>query len=76
MLSTFLEAWRLTEKTEYNLNFPFNFFFFLGLHLQCMEVPKLVVKSELQLPAYTTATAKPDLSRICNLHHNARSLTH
>ena len=36
------------------------FFFFLGLHLQHMEVPRLQVKSELQLPAYTRATATPD----------------
>ena len=33
-----------------------------------MEVPRLGVKSELQLPAYTTATAKQDLSRICYPH--------
>ena len=33
-----------------------------------MEIPKLGVKSELQLPAYTTAM--PDLSRICYLHHS------
>jgi len=26
-----------------------------------MEVPKLVVELKLQLPAYTTATAMPDL---------------
>ena len=39
----------------------FSFFFsfcFLGLHLQHMDVSRLGVKSELQLPAYTTATAK------------------
>ena len=36
-----------------------------------MEVPRLGVKSELQLPAYTTATATRDPSRICNLHHNS-----
>ena len=34
--------------------------FFLGLHLWHMEVPRLGVESELQLPAYTTATAMPD----------------
>ena len=47
--------------------FKFNFFFFLGLHHQ---VASLGVKSELQLPAYTTATATAtaDLSCICNLH--------
>ena len=33
---------------------------FLGLHLRHTEVPRLGVKSELQLPAYTTATATPD----------------
>jgi len=36
-----------------------------------MEVSRLEVKMELQLPAYTTATATPDLSRICNLHHSS-----
>ena len=37
-----------------------------------MEVPRLGVKSELQLLAYTTATAMPDQSLICNLHHSSR----
>ena len=32
-----------------------------------MGAPRLGVKSEVQLPAYTTATAMPDLSRICIL---------
>ena len=32
-----------------------------------MEVPRLGVESELQLPATATATATPDLSHICNL---------
>ena len=36
-----------------------------------MEVPRLGVKLELQLPAYTTATAMRDLSRICNLYHGS-----
>ena len=35
----------------------FSLFFFLGRHLQHMEVPRLGVKSELQLPAYAAATA-------------------
>ena len=34
-----------------------------------MEVPRLGVKSDLQLPAYTTATAMPDLS-ITTAHGN------
>ena len=33
-----------------------------------MEVPRLVVESEMQLPAYATAIATPDLSCICDLH--------
>ena len=36
-----------------------------------MKVPRLGIKSELQLPAYTTATATPDLS--CT-HKRCRSL--
>ena len=36
--------------------FLFLFFVFLGLHSQPMEVPRLEVESELQLPAYTAAT--------------------
>ena len=40
--------------------FFFFLFFFLGPHLWHMEVPRLRVKSELQLPAYTTATEMPD----------------
>ena len=37
-----------------------------------MEVPRLGVKLELQLPAYTIATATWDLSRVCDLHHISR----
>ena len=37
-----------------------------------MEVPRLGVELELQqLPSYTTATATPDLSCICDLHHSS-----
>ena len=36
------------------------FFVFLGPHLQQMEVPRLGIESELQLLAYTTATAMQD----------------
>ena len=35
-----------------------------------MVVPRLGVELELQLPAYATATATPDLSCVCNLHHS------
>ena len=33
-----------------------------------MEVPRVGVGSEVQLPAYAIATATPDPSHICNLH--------
>ena len=36
-----------------------------------MEVPRLGVESELQLLAYTTATATWDLSHVCDLHHSS-----
>ena len=39
--------------------------------MQHMEVPRLGVKSELQLPAHTTATAMLDLSCVCHLHHSS-----
>ena len=42
---------------------------FIGPHLQHIDVPRLGVKTELQLPAY--ATAMQDLSCICSLHHSS-----
>ena len=50
----------------------FSFFFFLGLHQQHMEVPRLGVESELQLSAYATATL--DLT-YATTHGSTRSLT-
>ena len=47
------------------------YLFFLGPHPWHVEVPRLGVESELQLPSYTTATATLDLSRVCNLHHSS-----
>ena len=47
---------------------PFFFFFFFLGH---MEVPRLEAESELQLPAYTTATAIRDSSQFLNLHHSS-----
>ena len=35
-----------------------------------MQVPGLRVETELQLPAYTTATTTSDLRHICNLSHS------
>ena len=56
---------------EYNVVFwggLFVYFCFLGPHLQHMEVPRLGVELELQLLAYTTATATLDLRCVCDLH--------
>ena len=46
-------------------------FFFLGLYRWHMEVPRQGAESKLQLPAYTTATATWDPSRIFDLHHSS-----
>ena len=48
----------------------FCLFSFLGPHLQHMEILRFGVELELQLLAYTTATALQDLSGICNLDHS------
>ena len=45
---------------------------FLGPHLWHMEVPRLGIKLELQLLAYTTAIATQDPSRVCDLHHSSQ----
>ena len=51
-----------------------NFFFcFLkGPYLQHMELPRLGVKLEVQLLAYTTATTMQDQSFVYDLHHSSR----
>ena len=46
--------------TFFSFSFFF-FYFFLRLHPRHMEVPRPGVKLELQLQAYTTAMALPDL---------------
>uniref|UniRef100_A0A8D1UMM7 Snurportin-1 n=1 Tax=Sus scrofa TaxID=9823 RepID=A0A8D1UMM7_PIG len=52
--------------------FFFLLFCFLGPRPRHMEVPRLRVQWELQLPAYTTATAVPDPSHVFDLHHSSR----
>ena len=37
-----------------------------------MEVPRLGVELELELPAYTTATAMQDPNCVFDLHHSSR----
>ena len=54
----------------YFIYFILFYFCFLG-H---MEVPRLVVESELQLLVYTTATATLDHSCICDLHPSSWQL--
>ena len=55
------------------LTFILEFFFFFGggPHLGFMEVPRLEVKLELQLLAYTTATATQYPCCACNLNHSS-----
>ena len=51
--------------------FPSKTFFFFYLCRaapKAYEVPRLGVESELQLPAYPTATATRDPSHVCHLH--------
>jgi len=78
--SCLIYAWQKLEESAAHQDkqtFFFFFFFFvfclfLGLHPRHMEVPRLGVESELLLPAYTTATAMPDPSRIFDLHHSSQ----
>ena len=49
----------------------FLFFSFLGPHLWHMEVPRLGVESELQLPGSAKAIAMCDSSRGCDLYHSS-----
>ena len=50
------------------------FLVFLRPHLRYMEVPRLGVESELQLPANTTATAMRNLSYIWELRYTSQQL--
>ena len=63
----------INERDLFLFSFSFfSFCLFLGPLLWYMEVPRLGVELELQLPAYATATAMWDPSRICDLHHRSR----
>ena len=59
---------KVVTTVKPQLDLFFSFFLFLGLHLWQMEVPRLGIESELQLPTYTTATARPDPSHIWDLY--------
>ena len=47
-------------------------FCFLGPHPRHMELPRLGVESELQLPAYAIATATQDPSQVSDLYHSSQ----
>ena len=60
---------------QYLVVYPFYLFIFLfaflGPHPRHVEVPRLGVKLELQLPAYAIVIAMPNPSHVCNLHHSS-----
>ena len=63
----------ISDAPQWELHFS------LRPHVQHMEVPQLGVESELDLSAYTIATAKTYSNCICDLHHilwQCRILTH
>ena len=66
----------LTEPQWEILFLPFFFFswsfVFLGLHLRHMDIPRLWIESELQLPSYATTTPMLDPSHIFDLHHSSQ----
>ena len=53
--------------------FPF-LLSFIRPHPWHMDIPRLGIKLEVGPLAYATATVKPDLSSICNLHHSSGTL--
>ena len=60
------------DSAPFRTIFFFLFFFcFLRLHPWHMDVPRLGVESELQLPSIATATATLDLSHIFNQQHSS-----
>ena len=63
------EAWKGEERLTEDVSFFF-FFVFLRPHLQHMEVPRLGIQLELELPVYARATATWDPNCVCDLHHS------
>ena len=69
-----IKARKWKEKQNENFIYLFLFiylFCFLGLDSRHMEVPRLGVKSELHLLAYTTDTATWGPNHLCDLHHSS-----
>jgi len=73
---SFFFSFSLPFFFSFSLSFFLSFILSLLPHLKHtnMEVPGLGVKSELQLLAYTTATAMPDPSQVCDLHCSLKQL--
>ena len=61
-----------SKLCDYLKSLTFFFFLILGPHLQHMEVLRLEVESELQLPVYTIDTATQDPSYLCELQCNSQ----
>ena len=62
-------------EIECPTNDPLCFFFFFRGAPAHMEVPRLRVELDLQLPAHATATAMPDLSLVYDALSKARDRT-
>ena len=65
----------MLSDTKWDQDLGRHFFFFLGLHLQHLEVPRLGVTLELQPLAYTTATAHDNAGSLLNPLSKARDRT-
>ena len=68
-------CYKYSHQCLFVLGWFFFFFFllvfFLGPQVWHMEVPRLGVKLELQLLAYTTTTATQHLNCVCDLNHSS-----
>ena len=73
---SFLKAIHMVILLDFEFHRCISFFFFSvffwgrGANQRHLEVPRLGGDLELQLPAYTTATATQDPSCVCDLHHS------
>ena len=63
-------CWNPTSDST--LGLYLSIYAFIGPHTWHMEVCRLRVKLELELPAYTTATATRDLTCVCDLHNSSQ----
>ena len=63
-----------TRHSFLELSLSFFIFHLFRVAPTAYEVPRLGIELELQLPAYTTATATRDPSHICDLHHSSQQL--